>query len=233
VSRSYFVNDLYWAIQGEGVLAGTPMVLLRLHGCPVACRFCDTKETWAFREADRRETLAEALGQNGHWASVPLEDIVAAVKQEAIGGTSWVLITGGEPATQQLRPLVAALHGAGFAVALETSGTREGHLQPKGEPEDDGGADHVTVSPKLGNPGRQPILRRVVAAADELKFILSEASDLERIDAFLWSMNLDPAPRISLQPESCSPQATALALAECRRRGWHLSLQSHKFIGAR
>ena len=128
-------------------------------------RFCDTKETWAFREADRRETLAEALGQNGHWASVPLEDIVAAVKQEAIGGTSWVLITGGEPATQQLRPLVAALHGAGFAVALETSGTREGHLQPKGEPEDDGGADHVTVSPKLGNPGRQPILRRVVAAA--------------------------------------------------------------------
>ena len=171
---TYRVNDLYATIQGEGRMTGTPMILLRLQGCSVGCTFCDTKETWATDDTalpQRRATLGEARGTNALWAELDTEALAQAVcdeREQNAPGVEWVLLTGGEPAEQPIRPLVGALHGRGFKVALETSGTARGHLgadptRPGESPGDS--CDFVCCSPKIGNPSSSCIEDTAICCA--------------------------------------------------------------------
>jgi 7-carboxy-7-deazaguanine synthase len=258
VSVTYRVNDLYATIQGEGKMVGTPMILLRLHGCSVGCSFCDTKETWATDDAAlpwRRATLGEVRGSNELWVELHQDSLVRAVIEERDGnapGVEWVLLTGGEPAEQPIRPLVRALHRAGFRVALETSGTARGHLSddsgegleasdgPPPLPQHEAGhgfpgdsCDFVCCSPKIGNPGGRPILADVVRGADEIKLVIGRASDIENFEAFIREHGLTDMSRLSLQPISESRKATELCMAAALRLGCRVSIQTHKVIGVR
>ena len=40
------INEIFYSLQGEGFLAGVPSVFVRLAGCPLRCRWCDTKYAW-------------------------------------------------------------------------------------------------------------------------------------------------------------------------------------------
>jgi 7-carboxy-7-deazaguanine synthase len=258
MSVTYRVNDIYATIQGEGKLVGTPMILLRLHGCSVGCAFCDTKETWATGDAAlpwRRATLEDARGSNELWVELDEDSLVRAVCAERDAkapGVEWVLLTGGEPAEQPIRPLVRALHGARFKVALETSGTARGHLEensnsdhehaPGASGEGSGGAlaesrgdscDFVCCSPKIGNPGRRPILADVVRGADEIKMVIGKASDVEKFESFVREHGLTDPSALSLQPMSESRRATELCMAAALRLGCRVSIQTHKLIGVR
>lgn len=42
------INQIYKAIEGEGVNIGTPVVFVRLQGCAIGCVNCDSKDTWQF-----------------------------------------------------------------------------------------------------------------------------------------------------------------------------------------
>lgn len=258
MSVTYRVNDLYATIQGEGQMVGTPMILLRLHGCSVGCTFCDTKETWATGDVAlpwRRMTLDEARGSNDLWVELDEESVVGAVREEREkngSGVEWVLLTGGEPAEQPIRPLVRALHRAGFKVAIETSGTARGHLpgnsaerteassglprSPHDEVRHDslgGSCDFVCCSPKIGNPAGRPILPEVVRSADEIKMVIGRASDIERFEAFIREHALTDMSKLSLQPMSESSKATELCMAAALRLGCRVSIQTHKVIGVR
>src|SRR5205809_4867824 len=103
------LNDLYPTIQGEGAMTGVPMVLVRLQGCGVGCPWCDTKETWVAAAQNRVGTIPEALGTNPRWTDADPPEIAQAAR-EAGPALAWALVTGGEPAEQELAPLVAALH---------------------------------------------------------------------------------------------------------------------------
>src|SRR4030042_458129 len=37
------ISEIFYSIQGEGLLAGRPSVFIRLAGCPLRCNYCDTK----------------------------------------------------------------------------------------------------------------------------------------------------------------------------------------------
>lgn len=96
------INEIFYSIQGESTLAGRPCVFVRLTGCQMRCRWCDTE--YAFYE--------------GGWRS--LEDVLATV---AGYGCPLVEVTGGEPLLQPgCRPLLTALADAGYEVMLETGG---------------------------------------------------------------------------------------------------------------
>jgi 7-carboxy-7-deazaguanine synthase len=118
-------QGVFWTIQGEGVLFGTPQVFVRLAGCNVGCPECDTDYTVAER-VDVREVVRRVVN--------------------AAGGARWVWLTGGEPTVHDLATLVEELRTAGFRIALATAGVRavtrgRGVLYPAG------GFDFVSVSP--------------------------------------------------------------------------------------
>lgn len=96
------ITEIFLSLQGESRTVGLPTVFVRLTGCPLRCRYCDT--SYAF--------------QGGNW--MELDEVMTAV---ASHHTPHVCVTGGEPLAQRdcLR-LLAALCDAGFQVSLETSG---------------------------------------------------------------------------------------------------------------
>lgn len=98
----YSVSEIFYSIQGEGMLQGLPMVFIRLSGCNIRCIFCDTK--YALKNTCKK-TDAE---------------IVLEVSQYPC---KRVCITGGEPFLQPLSPLVDILKKKGYFLASETNGT--------------------------------------------------------------------------------------------------------------
>lgn len=96
------VTEIFRSIQGESTHAGRPCTFVRLTGCPLRCRWCDT--AYAFQGGD----------------SLSQDEVLAAV---ASHGLDLVEVTGGEPLAQVgCRPLLSALADAGYEVLLETSG---------------------------------------------------------------------------------------------------------------
>lgn len=118
-------QGVFWTLNGEGVLFGTPQVFIRLAGCDVACPDCDTDYSVSER-VDCREIARRVVN--------------------VASGTRWVWITGGEPTIHDLTPLVVVLRQCGFRIAVATAGERE---IPRGATlaSVPGGFDFVSVSP--------------------------------------------------------------------------------------
>ncbi len=122
------VAEVFRSWQGEGLLLGRRMVFVRLAGCHVGCRYCDT--AWAF---DTPASVA-VPGARGERRANPLAlaDVVALVDAAdppgSPGGPAPVAITGGEPCEQAdvVAALLAAL--APRAVLLETAGLHRDEL---------------------------------------------------------------------------------------------------------
>lgn len=99
------VTEIFWSVQGEGSRVGLPTAFVRLTGCPLRCRWCDT--AYAFH--------------GGRELSV--EEVLAAVERASGGRARHVCVTGGEPlAAPECPALVTALLEGGRDVAVETSG---------------------------------------------------------------------------------------------------------------
>jgi len=97
------VNEIYAAICGESRFSGQPCTLVRLTGCHIRCRWCDTAHSFAGGQTMSAVEVVRAVGEHGH---------------------RLVLLTGGEPLLQpDVVPLMAALLADGRQVVLETSGT--------------------------------------------------------------------------------------------------------------
>ncbi|NPA74997.1 MAG: radical SAM protein [Euryarchaeota archaeon] len=74
------VNEMFSSIQGEGIYMGIPMFFIRLTGCNLRCKWCDTQ--YAFEEGT-------------------LMDIDSIVNKALSSGHEWVCLTGGEPLIQK------------------------------------------------------------------------------------------------------------------------------------
>ena len=122
-----------------------------------------------------------------------------------------MVCTGGEPLLQLDEPLIAALHQAGFEIAIETNGTM---LPPPG-------IDWVCVSPKA----RAGLVLR---SGDELKIVFPqeglEPESLARLDfRHFFLQPMDGPERV---------RNTELATRYCLEHPqWRLSLQTHKLLG--
>jgi 7-carboxy-7-deazaguanine synthase len=99
------VNEIFYSIQGESTFAGWPCVFIRLTGCNLRCRYCDT--TYAYEQGD----------------PMSLNDILGTAKAF---NCNLVEVTGGEPLIQRETPdLITALVKNRYTVLLETNGTRD------------------------------------------------------------------------------------------------------------
>ncbi|TCZ63522.1 7-carboxy-7-deazaguanine synthase [Roseicella aquatilis] len=207
---SYAVKEIFPTLQGEGAQSGRPSVFCRFAGCNL----------WSGREEDRAEAVCrfcdtDFVGMDGEGGGrfADATELAAAITAAWPGGEAhrYVVFTGGEPLLQLDVPLIAALHAAGFEVAVESNGT----IEP---PE---GIDWLCVSPKSGAPLR-------AMRGDELKLVYPQPGlppeSVEHLDFR----------HFFLQPMDGPDRAanTAAAVAHCLRHPrWRLSLQTHKLIG--
>lgn len=97
------VHKVFDTIQGEGPFVGRPAVFVRLAGCNLQCPMCDTDYTSGARLLTVKGVLNEI--------------------EDASSRRGLVVITGGEPFRQNLRPLVFELLLGGWQVQIETNGT--------------------------------------------------------------------------------------------------------------
>ncbi|MBC5821152.1 MAG: 7-carboxy-7-deazaguanine synthase QueE [Candidatus Eremiobacteraeota bacterium] len=111
--------EIFYSVQGEGAWVGTPAVFVRLAGCNLNCRFCDTDYSVK--------------------AFLTAEQIVARVR-ELGGECPMVILTGGEPLAQrESSDLITALRADGRRVHIESNGSVPVELPPD---------VWLTVSPK-------------------------------------------------------------------------------------
>ena len=219
--RVYSVKETYLTVQGEGAQTGRPAVFLRFAGCNLwtgreqdrasaVCTFCDTQFVGTDGEGGGKFNSPKSLA--GHVKSFwPKEG----------GGQPWVVCTGGEPLLQLDVNLIAALHEAGFKIAVETNGTL---LAPDG-------IDWVTVSPKAS-------AKLVQLSGDELKLVYpqdeNQPADFEHLDFDNFYLQprddsyLGEKKDAAHAPKKHELAAFRYCLAHPK---WNLSIQTHKFIG--
>lgn len=122
----YPINEIFETIQGEASFTGTPSLFIRLQGCNVGCPWCDTKHTWSL-DANCQIPLDELINKNSDkvgWAYFNIDQIEKLV-QTKFPIVKHVVITGGEPALYDLKPMCLMLEKLGKTVQIETSGTEK------------------------------------------------------------------------------------------------------------
>jgi 7-carboxy-7-deazaguanine synthase len=215
------VSEIFNSLQGEGMLAGTPSVFVRLSGCNLRCAWCDTPYTSWTPEGSQ----------------MPLGTILAEVRRY---GTTHVVVTGGEPMIAPgIVDLTRGLKELGLHITIETAGTVYEPVI----------CDLMSISPKLANStpleregGRwapqhdrlryQPeVLRRLMAEYEyQLKFVLTEAGDMAEIEKILEETSAQRG-RVMLMAEGTTAETIggrAGWIAEiCKREHFRYSPRLH------
>ena len=149
------VTEIFYSLQGEARTVGWPTVFVRLTGCPLRCRYCDT--AYAFHGGERRA-------------------LEAIVEEVGTYTPRFVTVTGGEPLAQPaVLPLLTALCDQGYEVSLETSGALAINEVDQ----------RVSVVLDLKTPGSGEMERNLYAniehlkSRDQVKFVLMDAEDYE------------------------------------------------------
>ena len=131
---SVHVSEIFSSIQGEGTELGKAHLFVRLYGCHLQCRFCDTPETVTglqppkFRPPSFRFLEADERIENPCSA----EQLYTLIQKAEVehGPHDAVAITGGEPLIQAqfLTRLLPLIREGGQRIYLETSGDLVGAL---------------------------------------------------------------------------------------------------------
>ena len=196
------VNEIFHSLQGEGSLAGVPSVFIRLAGCPLRCKWCDTKYAWA-----------EDAGED-----FTIEQIIQSVQKFDCDS---VVITGGEPMINNgLAELAVKLKYAKKHITIETAGIVFVTDIP---------CNLMSISPKLNNAeaGRlEPgVIHKLIDNYDyQLKFVIENESDIYEINELLAQLDGVDKKRVMLMPQAKSRSeyiVRAPVVAEiCKKNGF-------------
>ncbi|MGE5526649.1 MAG: 7-carboxy-7-deazaguanine synthase QueE [Rhodospirillaceae bacterium] len=149
------ITEIFFSLQGETSRVGLPTVFVRLTGCPLRCRYCDT--AYAFHGGETKT----------------VEQVLAEVASHR---ARYVTVTGGEPLAQKnVLHLLTALADAGYSVSLETSGALDiTSVDPR-----------ISRIVDIKTPGSGEVAKNRwqnlvrLTEHDEIKFVLCSAEDYE------------------------------------------------------
>ncbi len=199
------VQEIFATLQGEGPLAGTPSVFIRLGGCNLACDFCDTE----FES----------------FAPMTLEEIIKRTQELSLPGLKLIVITGGEPLRQNISPLCDALLEEGFDIQIETNGTLWRPIDARVQ---------VVCSPKVTNGSYHRLREDVLARAQAIKFIVSathpDYGGIAEVGQSDFGVPVYIQP-MDEGDEEKNKNNRELAMQLAMRSGGRLSLQLHKILG--
>ena len=170
------VTEIFSSIQGESTRQGIPTVFVRLTGCNLACRYCDTQ-------------YARAGG-----TEMSIADIV---DQADTFGLREVCITGGEPLLQpDTTSLAQTFIDRDYRVSVETNGTIDAAVLPPGvmriiDVKCPGSGEEGTFN-RENLSGKRP--------GDEFKFVLSNREDFNFACVFAGKHHLAESNTVLLSP---------------------------------
>jgi 7-carboxy-7-deazaguanine synthase len=215
------ISEIFYSVQGEGVLAGVPSVFVRTSGCNLRCSWCDTPYT--------------SWKPEGEDLSIDL----IVERTTAFTAARHVVITGGEP---MIAPGIVELsrrfRELGFHITVETAGTVFAPVA----------CDLMSISPKLSNSTPdgvfhdrhdqlrlQPeVLKRLTQEYDyQLKFVVAQESDLSELQSIVGNLKA-PAEKVILMPEGITPDALTergVWIAElCKTHGYRFGPRLHVYL---
>ncbi len=210
------INEIFYSLQGEGFLAGVPSVFVRVAGCPLRCRWCDTKYAWD-----------EKTGKN-----YSIDKIIQTVQQWPC---KFVVITGGEPMiNSDLPKLVQQLKAADKHITVETAGIAYIPDMP---------CDLMSISPKLSNSNpKDPALAKIHKDSRldlavlgklidsyqfQLKFVIDSEADLPEIQQTLEKLENVDTEKVMLMPQAATRDGllakSSLVAEMCKQTGFAFS----------
>lgn len=200
------ITEIYASIQGESSFAGLPCTFVRLTGCPLRCRWCDTAYSFEGGKA------------------MTFDEVLADVARQKI---QLVELTGGEPLAQKgCTTLAHQLVEAGYKVLIETGGSED--VAPLDS------RVHVIMDIKC--PGSGMHERNLwsnldaLKPTDEIKFVLADRADYDWALDVIKNRNLERfkllfSPAFGLlQPKTLAEWMVADKVQA------RLNLQQHKYI---
>ncbi len=169
------VSEIFPSMQGEGKTVGKPAVFLRLAGCNLNCRWCDSK----YASQPSSEHQARMVDE-------VYEDIIGyPIKR--------LVVTGGEPLLQQkeLRELLNRLNE--HEIEVETNGSIASEIDEL--------VTQYNVSPKLTNSGMKPYPLAIPPSPKvTYKFVIDVPEDVEEVRLFVKSYQI-PENQVYLMPQ--------------------------------
>jgi 7-carboxy-7-deazaguanine synthase len=216
------VAEIFYSVQGEGILTGVPSAFVRTSGCNLRCHWCDSPYTSWHPEG---ETLS----------------VAAILDRLADWPTRHVVITGGEPLlAPDLSDLCAGLRARGYHITLETAATI---FKPVA-------CDLASLSPKLSNSTpqereggrwalrhdatrcRPEVVRAFMAHTEyQLKFVIDQPADIAEVHALLEVLPDVDRSRVLLMPQGITSEELNQRgpwLAEvCKENGFRLCPRLH------
>ena len=201
------VNEIFYSVQGESTYAGRPCVFVRLTGCNLRCRWCDT--AYAFYDG---ETLT-------------VEQVLERVRAYKC---PLVEITGGEPLLQdEVHFLIDRLLLEGYEVLVETGGSLDvGRLDPRVVKIVDLKAPGSGMD-RLNNLDNLQYLDR----KDQIKFVVADRRDYEWAKRIMAEHALAEKAQVLFSPVFGELHPRELAewiLAD--RLPARLQIQLHKYL---
>jgi len=207
------ISEIFYSLQGEGFLAGVPSMFVRLAGCPLRCRWCDTKYAWD-QTAGRDHSIEKIIQTVQQWPS------------------KFVVITGGEPMVNpDLPQLVQKLKASGKHITIETAGIAFIPALP---------CDLMSISPKLSNSTPDDpklaavhedsrldiaVLRELIDNYEyQLKFVVDSEADLPEIQQTIEEIGNVDSEKVMLMPQAATRDellAKSPMVADiCKRTGF-------------
>lgn len=123
--------EQFYTLQGEGFHTGKAAYFIRIGGCDIGCRWCDSKISWS----------------PGIHKLVSVDEIVSHVLNTPAKS---VVVTGGEPSLYNLDPLCSELKKHNIETFIEMAG-----VQPL-----TGEWDWICLSPKKNSPPHESNFKR-------------------------------------------------------------------------
>lgn len=205
----YAVKEIFYTLQGEGANAGRAAVFCRFAGCNLwsgreedrhraDCQFCDTDFVGTDGPGGGRFATAQDLAN-------------ACLNATGEVLPDLIVLTGGEPMLQVDQPLIDALHGYGFTIAIETNGSLPVPAS----------IDWICVSPKAGVKMKQKSGHELKVVFPQYGLSMLGLETLEFEHFYLQPMD---GPDVA--------RNTASVVEYCKANPkWRLSLQTHKLLG--
>lgn len=206
----------FFSIQGEGSFIGIPSNFIRLFGCSLKCKWCDTAYSWK---------------QN--YILMSSSEILGRLNQKC----KHVVVTGGEPLEQDISELLRLLYEKGFLIELETNGTIFPSCLSY--------VRKWNVSPKLKSSGVEKskrinyeVLTKFVELTFsnhqvEFKFAVRDLSDFEEMITLIRKLSI-PREHVSVMPVAVSSDGILGGLRSlvevCKRENIRLLPRLHVLI---